>query len=83
MEGTSLLVAENAESPVGQISTTAWLEPSDTARMLFSSSPTKAYEFAVAMHERVSWGFDTDLIEYWADVVQELRQAPEIRLAAE
>ena len=51
--------------------------------MLFSASPTKAYEFAVAMHERVSWGFDTDLIEYWADVVQELRQAPEIRLAAE
>jgi hypothetical protein len=51
--------------------------------MLFSASPTKAYEFAVAMHERVSWGFDTGLIEHWADVVLELRQVPGIRLATE
>jgi hypothetical protein len=50
---------------------------------LLSASPTKAYEFAVAMHERVSWGFDNDLIEHWADVVRELGQAPTIGLAAE
>ena len=44
----------------------------DSALLLFKSSPTHAKNFALSMHERAAWGFDTTLIEHWTDVVTEL-----------
>ena len=43
-----------------------------TALLLFKASPAHARYFALSMHERAAWGFDTTLIEHWADVVTEL-----------
>ena len=44
----------------------------DTALVLFAASPAHARNFALSMHERAAWGFDTTLTEHWANVVTEL-----------
>nr|WP_294507347.1 hypothetical protein [uncultured Rhodopila sp.] len=44
----------------------------DAALLLFNASPAHANNFALSRHERAAWGYDTTLIEYWADVVTEL-----------
>jgi len=44
----------------------------DTALLLFKASPAHARNFALSMHERAAWSFDTTLIEHWTDVLTEL-----------
>ncbi len=44
----------------------------DTALLLFKASPAHARNFALSMHERAAWDFDTTLIEHWTGVVAEL-----------
>ena len=44
----------------------------DTALLLFKASPANARNFALSMHERAAWDFDTTLIEHWTGVVAEL-----------
>jgi hypothetical protein len=82
MDDVNPFLAEDTESPVRRISPSVPRGAVETARILLSASPTKAYEFAVAMHERAAWGFDTDLIEHWARVVMELGRTPRIELLA-
>jgi hypothetical protein len=82
MDDMNPFLAEDTESSVGRISPSVPSGAVETARMLLSASPSKAHEFALAMHERVAWGFDTELIEHWARVVTELGKIPRIELLA-
>jgi hypothetical protein len=53
-----------------------------TALLLFKASPSHAKNFALSMHEQAAWGFDTTLIEHWADVMTELsRHGQTLRFA--
>lgn len=38
------------------------------AAKLFASNPEKAECFALAMHEKASWGYDQAFIEHWAEL---------------
>jgi hypothetical protein len=48
---------------------------SDLARLLLAASRGKALAFALAMHERASWGYDRAVKEHWAEVVDEVKSA--------
>jgi hypothetical protein len=43
------------------------------ANRLLSASPENALAFAIAMHERVSWGYDQALADHWAAAVCALK----------
>jgi hypothetical protein len=48
------------------------MSAADTALLLFKASPAHAGSFALSMHERAAWDFDTTLVEHWTGVVTEL-----------
>lgn len=48
------------------------MSAAEIALLLFKASPAHARNFALSMHERAAWGFETALIEYWTDVMTEL-----------
>jgi hypothetical protein len=48
------------------------MSAADTALLLFEASPAQARNFALSMHERAAWDFDTTWVEHWTGVVTEL-----------
>jgi hypothetical protein len=55
-------------------------KPWDLAVHLLAASAEKALAFALAMHERASWGYDGAVKAYWAEVVHRVNAYQRTRM---
>jgi hypothetical protein len=72
MSHASLVADETIYAGTPTVDRSHSISVTDSALLLFKSSPVHAKNFALSMHERAAWGLDTTLIDFWADVVTEL-----------